>query len=89
MKLDGRTPYERLRGREYRGEIAEGFETVHYKVASTQKGKLDPQSAIGVWLGKSLMSDGAEASGGGQKRRDGKRRPLKASEDCRGNLVVS
>ena len=24
---DGRTPYERLRGREYRGEIAEGFET--------------------------------------------------------------
>ena len=57
MKLDGRTPYERLRGREYRGEIAEGFETVHYKVASTQKGKLDPQSAIGVWLGKSLMSD--------------------------------
>ena len=57
VKLDGRTPYERLRGREYRGEIAEGFETVHYKVASTQKGKLDPQSAIGVWLGKSLMSD--------------------------------
>ena len=57
VKLDGRTPYERLRGREYRGEIAEGFETVHYKVASTQKGKLNPQSAIGVWLGKSLMSD--------------------------------
>ena len=26
-------------------------------MASTQKGKLDPQSAIGVWLGKSLMSD--------------------------------
>ena len=57
VKLDGRTPYERLRGREYRGEIAEGFETVHYKVASTQKGKLDPQSSIGVWLCKSLMSD--------------------------------
>ena len=57
VKLDGRTPYERLRGREYRGEIAEGFETVHYKVASTQKGKLNPQLAIGVWLGKSLMSD--------------------------------
>ena len=34
-----RTPYERLRGREYRGEIAEGFETVHYKLASNAKGK--------------------------------------------------
>ena len=55
VKLDGRTPYERLRGREYRGEIAEGFETVHYKVASTQKGKLDPQSAIGVWLKASCL----------------------------------
>ena len=57
VKADGRTPYERLRGREYRGEIAEWAETVHYKVATTEKGKLDPQSALGLWLGKSLQSD--------------------------------
>jgi len=45
VKADGRTPYERLRGREYRGEIAEWAETVHCKVATAEKGKLDPQSA--------------------------------------------
>ena len=37
VKLDGRTPYERQRGREYRGEIAEGFETVQYKAASIKR----------------------------------------------------
>ena len=57
VKADGRTPYERLRGRECRDEIAEWAETVHYKVATTEKGKLDPQSALGLWLGKSLQSD--------------------------------
>ena len=30
VKADGRTPYERLRGRECRGEIAEWAETVYY-----------------------------------------------------------
>ena len=57
IKTDGKTPYERLRGREFKGEVAECFEVVHYKLADSQRGKLDAQSAIGVWLGKSLQSD--------------------------------
>ena len=57
IKSDGKTPYERLRGREFKGEVAECFEVVHYKLADSQRGKLDAQSAIGVWLGKSLQSD--------------------------------
>ena len=42
VKLDGRTPYERLRGREYRGEIAEGFETVPLQSGVNAKGKTRP-----------------------------------------------
>ena len=57
VKADGKTPYERLRGREFKGEIVEPLETVHYKLETKLKGKLDKQTAIGVWLGKSLSSD--------------------------------
>ena len=28
VKADGKTPYERLKGREYKGEVVEPFETV-------------------------------------------------------------
>ena len=52
IKTDGRTAYERLRGREYKGEVAECMEVVNYKLAETQRGKLDAQSAIGVWKGQ-------------------------------------
>ena len=55
IKADGKTPYERLRGRDYKGEVVEPFEVVHYKVESP--GKMDAQTAVGVWLGKSLASD--------------------------------
>ncbi len=57
IKTDGKTPYERLRGQEYKGEVVEPFEVVHYKLQGDKKGKLDAQSAIGVWIGKSLNSD--------------------------------
>ena len=57
IKTDGKTAYERLRGREYKGEIAECFEVVTYKLAETQRGKLDAQSSIGIWVGKSIHSD--------------------------------
>jgi hypothetical protein len=57
VKTDGKTPYERLRGREYKGEITEFGEVSHFKLADDKKGKLDAQSAVGVWLGKSLNSD--------------------------------
>ena len=55
VKDDGRTPYERLRGRDYKGEIVDYAEVVHYKLEAEKVGKLDP--FVGVWLGKSLSSD--------------------------------
>ena len=33
------------------------FETVQFKIDRDHRGKLDPQTSIGVWLGKSLTSD--------------------------------
>ena len=57
VKADGKTPYERLRGREHKGEVTEFGEVSHFKLADDKKGKLDSQSAVGVWLGKSLNSD--------------------------------
>ena len=57
VKDDGRTPYERLRGRDYKGEIVDYAEVVHYKLEAERVGKLDPQASVGVWLGKSLSSD--------------------------------
>ena len=55
VKVDGKTPYERLRGRDFKGEIVEQFEVVHYKLED--KGKADPQTAVEFWLGKTLSSD--------------------------------
>ena len=57
VKVDGRTPYGRLRGREFKGEVVEALETVQYKIDKDRRGKLDPQTSIGIWLGKSLQSD--------------------------------
>ena len=58
VKVDGKTPYERLRRRPYNGEVVEFGEVVHYK-PSVPGGpaKLDDRWFIGVWLGKSLASD--------------------------------
>ena len=39
IKADGKTPYERLFGRDYKGEVVEPFEVVHYKVESPEKNK--------------------------------------------------
>ena len=57
IKKDGKTPYERLRGRSYNGEVAEPFEFVHFKISNLEKGKLDSQTSSGIWLGKTLTSD--------------------------------
>ncbi|CAE7846389.1 GIP, partial [Symbiodinium necroappetens] len=57
IKADGRTPYERLKGREYKGEIVDPLETVHYKIDKDTRGKLDAQTSIGIWLGKTLSAD--------------------------------
>ena len=57
IKKDGKTPYQRLRGRQYNGEIVEPFEFTHFRLSTGERGKLDSQTSTGVWLGKSLSSD--------------------------------
>lgn len=54
IKSDGKTACERLRGREYKGKVAE---VVPYRLAESQRGKLDSQTSVGVWIGKSYASD--------------------------------
>ena len=57
IKADGKTPYERLKGREYKGEIVDPLETIHYKIDKDNRGKLDAQTSIGIWLGEMLGVD--------------------------------
>ncbi|CAK0820598.1 unnamed protein product, partial [Prorocentrum cordatum] len=59
VKVDGKTPYERLRGRPYKGQIAEFGEVVHCRdpQKAADMPKLDDRWRLGVWLGKSLASD--------------------------------
>ena len=57
IKTDGKTPHERLRGRPYRGEIAEFAETVHNKLAIDTIGKADDRWSVGIWVGKTLRAD--------------------------------
>ena len=57
VKQDGRTAYERLRGRTYKGEVAECGEVVLYKISNQGLRKLEDRWACGVWLGKSLSND--------------------------------
>ena len=55
-KVDGKTPYERLRHRPYLGEVMEFGEATHYKDPD-KLGKLEDRWFLGTWLGKSLPSD--------------------------------
>ena len=57
VKQDGRTAYERLRNRGYKGEVAECGEVVLYKFSNQNLKKLEDKWACGVWLGKSLSND--------------------------------
>ena len=56
VKSDGKTPYERLRGRPYQGQVAEFAEVVHVRdpKKAADMPKLDDRWNLGVWLGKSL-----------------------------------
>ena len=58
-----------------KGEIVEQFEVVHYKLED--EGKADPQTGVGVWLGKTLGSDEhlLGAADGVRKCRSAFRRP--------------
>ena len=59
VKSDGKTPYERLRGRPYQGQMAEFAEVVHFRDLgkAADMPKLDDRWNLGLWLGKSLASD--------------------------------
>ena len=59
VKSDGKTPYERLRGRPYQGQVAEFAEVVHFRDPgkAADMPKLDDRWSLGLWLGKSLASD--------------------------------
>ena len=56
VKQDGRTAYERLRNRSYKGEVAEFGEVVLYKFSNQNLKKLEDKWACGVWLGKMSTS---------------------------------
>ena len=57
VKQDGRTAYQRLRGRTYKGKVAEFGEVVLYKISNQGLRKLEDRWACGVWLGKTLSKD--------------------------------
>ena len=59
VKSDGKTSYERLRGRPYQGQVAEFAEVVHFRDPgkAADMPKLDDQWSLALWLGKSLASD--------------------------------
>ena len=59
VKSDGKTPYERLRGRLYQGQVAEFAEVVQSRDPgmAADMPKLDDRWSLGLWLGKSLASD--------------------------------
>ena len=54
---DGKTAYERLRGKRYRGEIVEFGATVRYRLPGILQpghGKLEARWGHGLWLGRDL-----------------------------------
>ena len=87
VKSDGKIPYERLRGRQYGGRVAEFAEVVHIRDPrkAADMPKLDDGWGLGLWLGKSLASDGhyvgtsagvrrCRSSGGAQRISAGRER---------------
>ena len=85
VKSDGKTPYERLRGRPYQGQVAEFAEVVHFRDPgnAADMPKLDDRLNLGLWLGKSLASDEhyVGASAGVRRCRSIWRRPEKQRWD--------
>ena len=84
---DGRTPYERLKGKKMRTPIAEFGETVLYKVPDRggdhQLGKVEARWGSGIWLGLRArsMEHLIGTEGGIRTARTIQRRPL--SDRCR------
>ena len=85
VKSDGKTTYERLRGRPYQGQVAEFAEVVHFRDRrkAADMPKLDDRWSSGLCLGKSLASDEhyVGTSGGVRSCRSIWRRPEKQRWD--------
>jgi len=55
---DGKTPYERMKGKKYRGEVTEFGRKVFYRFpGKAQGGSMQRRWGEGVWLGKRVGSD--------------------------------
>ena len=55
---DGRTPYERMKGKRYRGEVFEfGRRVRHRHPGKVEGGSMERRWSEGIWLGKSPDSD--------------------------------
>ena len=55
---DGRTAYERVKGKKYRGEMIEFGRKVMYKIpCKPEGGNMSERWVVGVWLGKRVSSD--------------------------------
>ncbi|CAK0840370.1 unnamed protein product, partial [Prorocentrum cordatum] len=57
VKSDGRTPYVRIFGKAYGGEVLPFGERVMYKYTAVPSGNLDQKWAHGVWVGKAPLTD--------------------------------
>ena len=57
IKTDGKSAYQRLRGRDYHGEVAEFGEAVFCLNPLQKINSLDDKGDIGCWMGKGLGSD--------------------------------
>ena len=55
---DGRTPFERIKGKAYKGEVVEfGRIIYHRHPGRVEGGSMEPRWSEGVWLGKTAKSD--------------------------------
>ena len=58
VAVDGRTGYERLKGKQYRGEVLEfGIKTLFRVPGRHRGGSLEPRWDYGIWLGKDTKTD--------------------------------
>ena len=56
--IDGRTAYERIKGKKYHGEMVEFGRRVMYKIPCKPEGGLMTERwVLGTWLGKRALSD--------------------------------
>jgi len=89
---DGRTPYERMKGKRYKGEMLEfGQKILHRYPGKSEGGSMQHRWEEGIWLGKRTLSDEhivASPSGKIMKARSVQPKPLSESWDVEAILAV-